>query len=269
MSIAKKVHTTMMTVISPAKTFDFDTPLPSKRYSQPLFLKRAIALIKCMKKMSKLELTRLMNISPALAALNYDRYRAWHTPFTPANARPALFAFRGDVYKGLLPETLPAAGLKYAQAHLRILSGLYGMLRPLDLIQAYRLEMGTRLAPAGARSLYEYWQPTITQRIGEELQSQDSVLINLASQEYFKAIATKSLAARVITPVFKEEKRGQCRVISFLAKRARGLMSRFIINHALSDAGAIKRFRAQGYRYSSAMSTDSQWVFVRPHQAVS
>ena len=257
----------MIVVISPAKTFDFDTPLKVRRHTQPLFLKQASVLIEFMKNLSKSDLMKLMKISPALASRNYDRYRAWKTPFNSANARPALFAFRGDVYLGLLPETMSAEALRYAQAHLRILSGLYGMLRPLDLLQAYRLEMGTRVSPAGADSLYGYWRGTLSETLKRELAEQDEpALVNLASKEYFKALDTGKLSARVITPVFKEERKGQLRVISFLAKRARGLMSRFIIDRGLSEARAIKRFRGEGYRYAASLSNDDEWVFARPQK---
>ena len=260
----------MIVVISPAKTFakTFNCDALSKtKYTQPLFLKQASVLIKYMKKKSKSDLSQLMKISSALASCNYDRYRMWKTPFTPHNARPALFAFRGGVYLGLLPETLSAAGLKYAQAHLRILSGLYGMLRPLDLLQAYRLEMGTRVSPEEAGSLYEYWRDTLTKALEKELAAQrQPLLVNLASNEYFKVLDTKKLSAQIVKPVFKEESKGRCRVISFLAKRARGLMSRFIIDKALSEAQDIKRFRAEGYRYAPSMSTDDEWVFVRPYK---
>lgn len=254
----------MMMLISPAKTFDFDTPLKTGQYTRPLFLKQAEILIERMKEMSKTDLMHLMKISRNLASRNYDRYRAWKTPFTPANARPAMFAFRGDVYLGLRPETMNAAELKYAQAHLRILSGLYGMLRPLDLLQAYRLEMGTRLRVDGAASLHEYWRETVTRAIEKEMNKQgDETLINLASHEYFKALDAKKLSARVVAPVFKEKRKGRLQVIGFLAKHARGLMSRFIIRKGLSDADDIKRFKMEGYRYAASLSTDHEWVFVR------
>ncbi len=225
----------MLILLSPSKTLDFDSPWKTPEATQPVFLKDSEALIKTMRGYSEEEIARLMEISPKLAKLNHERYRAFKTPFTEDNSRPALTAFRGDVYEGLDAPTLKPADLKYAQMHLRILSGLYGLLRPLDLIQPYRLEMGISVPTKKGKNLYEYWGGKLTARIEEEAAASggENCVINLASQEYFSAIKPKKLTCPVITPVFKDYNRGSYRVIGLLAKRARGMMARHIITQRL------------------------------------
>jgi len=199
-----------------------------------------------------------------LADLNMQRFQKWRTPFTPANASPALLAFQGDVYQGLQSETLDMDDLAFAQRHLRILSGLYGVLRPLDLMQDYRLEMGTALANPHGRDLYAFWGDTITEALNRTLAEQgDDILINLASQEYFKAVRPEKLAGRIITPLFKERKAGGYKIVSLLAKRARGMMSRFIVDRRISDPEALKTFDVGGYRFNPELSSEHQWSFTR------
>jgi cytoplasmic iron level regulating protein YaaA (DUF328/UPF0246 family) len=204
-----------------------------------------------------------MKLSDKLAALNMARFQTWQKPFNLENAKQALLAFKGDVYTGLDADTLDVAGLDFAQQHLRILSGLYGVLRPLDLMQAYRLEMGTKFANAKGKDLYQFWGSQLRESIESELK--DGVLINLASNEYFKAVEAKKLKARIITPVFKDWKNGQYKIISFYAKKARGLMSRYIIDHSINDPENIKGFDSEGYRFSPEMSQADEWVFLRDH----
>lgn len=205
-----------------------------------------------------------MELSDTLAALNVARYGAWKTPFTAKNARPAVLAFNGDVYEGLEAGTLDRAGLDWAQDHLRILSGLYGVLRPLDLMQPYRLEMGTRLPNARGKDLYAFWQGRLAESLAEELAAHASpVLVNLASEEYFKAVPLKVLAHRVIQPVFQERKGTQWKVVSFHAKRARGLMARYAIEHRVDDPEALKAFDREGYAFAPASSDENTWVFRR------
>lgn len=256
----------MLMVISPAKTLDFDTDPVTKDASQPRFLDDSARLIDRLKKMSTADIASLMKLSDKLAGLNAARYESWHTPFNADNAKQAVLAFKGDVYTGLDAETLDKAGFDYAQQHLRILSGLYGVLKPLDLIQPYRLEMGTRLDNEAGKDLYAFWGEKLRESLQQEAGLKDGVLINLASNEYFKAIQPKKLDARIITPVFKDWKNGQYKMISFYAKKARGLMSRYIIDHQLSDPEAIKRFDYDGYRFSDEMSKGDDWVFIRDHE---
>jgi hypothetical protein len=206
-----------------------------------------------------------MKLSDKLAGLNVARYESWAPPFTLANAKQAVLAFKGDVYTGLDAETLDEDGLAFAQNHLRILSGLYGVLKPLDLMQAYRLEMGTKLANPAGKDLYAFWGDDIQDSLKAEPALEDNVLINLASNEYFKAVKAKTLAARIITPVFKDWKNGQYKMISFYAKKARGLMSRYIIDHRLNEPEQIKAFDYEGYRFSEEMSKGDEWVFIRDH----
>ncbi|UJP04912.1 MAG: peroxide stress protein YaaA [Nitrosomonas sp.] len=255
----------MIIVISPAKTLDFETPSQSQTYTQPDFLDDAAILVDALRKLEPDQIGAMMSISPKLALLNSNRYFAWQRPFAPDNAKQAIFAFQGDVYVGLNAATMTAAELAFAQNHLRILSGLYGMLRPLDLIQPYRLEMGTQFGNPRGNNLYQFWHDKITQALNHELEKQpNAVLINLASHEYFQSIQTDQLKARIITPVFKDEKNGVYKIISFFAKKARGMMSRYIIHRQLSDPEAIKDFNAAGYRYSTGDSHQNEWVFTRP-----
>ncbi|WP_300494263.1 peroxide stress protein YaaA, partial [uncultured Methylophaga sp.] len=224
----------MLTVISPAKTLDFDTPVSTNKYSEPRFLDQSQQLIEQLKKLSSQEIANLMKISDKLAGLNMVRFQQWQTPFTEENAKQAILAFKGDVYTGLAAETLDDKGLDFAQQHLRILSGLYGVLRPLDLMQPYRLEMGTPFQNDAGRDLYSFWGDKIRQSLEGEPALKDGVLINLASNEYFKAVDAKKLNATIITPVFKDWKNGQYKMISFYAKKARGLMSRYIIDQQIN-----------------------------------
>ncbi len=253
----------MLITISPAKTLDFSQQGDCKDHSTPDFLKESRELIKATRKLSPEELSELMGISQKLALLNYQRYRQWKTPFTPDNAKQALLAFRGDVYEGMSAQTFGPGDLAFAQEHLRILSGLYGVLRPLDLIQAYRLEMGTKLKTARGNNLYQFWGEKITESLSATLRQQDGLLINLASNEYFKSVISKKLDASVITPEFKDAKAGQYKVIGFYAKKARGLMSAFIIKNRLQDAEEIKAFDERGYSYSDSLSSTDKWVFTR------
>ncbi|MAX52667.1 MAG: peroxide stress protein YaaA [Methylophaga sp.] len=255
----------MLTVISPAKTLDFDTPPTTQEHSQPRFLSQSQELIDTLRQMSTADIASLMKLSDKLAGLNVARYETWQTPFNLDNAKQAVLAFQGDVYTGLDAETLNEKQLTFAQKHLRILSGLYGVLKPLDLIQPYRLEMGTKLDNAKGKDLYAFWGSDIRQSLQAEDAMQDEVLINLASNEYFKAVEAKKLKARIITPVFKDWKNGQYKMISFYAKKARGMMSRYIIEHELQDPDRIKDFDTDGYRFSADMSKKDEWVFIR-HQ---
>jgi uncharacterized protein len=254
----------MLIVISPAKTLDFETPLPSRKFSQPQFLEESDKLIKVLRGLDPEDIQGLMHISSKLAELNVSRYLNWEKPFSPKNARPAIFAFKGDVYTGLEAQHYTDTDLDFAQKHLRILSGLYGVLRPLDLIQAYRLEMGTSLKNDQGDSLYDFWGEQLATAISIALQDQkDKVLINLSSNEYFKVIKGKTGDAEIITPVFKDFKNGQYKVISFFAKKARGLMSSYIIKNRVKDKNELTAFKAEGYRYSKKDSTGQEMVFLR------
>lgn len=255
----------MLTVISPAKTLDFDTPSHTDKYTEPRFLTQSQLLIDQLKKLSSQEIAGLMKISDKLAGLNMARFQQWETPFTEKNAKQAILAFKGDVYTGLNAETLNENGLAFAQQHLRILSGLYGVLRPLDLIQPYRLEMGTPFQNDAGRDLYSFWGEKLQESLQAEPALSDGVLINLASNEYFKAVNAKKLNATIITPVFKDWKNGQYKMISFYAKKARGLMSRYIIDQQINSPEKLKQFDLDGYRYSDEMSQKNDWVFIRDH----
>lgn len=254
----------MLIVISPAKTLDFETAPSIKNYTQAQFLQTSQSLIDELKKLSTADIASLMKLSDKLAALNMARFQTWHTPFNLDNAKQAISAFKGDVYTGLDADTLDTAGLEFAQQHLRILSGLYGVLRPLDLMQPYRLEMGTKFTNKKGKDLYQFWGSQLRELIEAELAG--GVLINLASNEYFKALEAKKLTAHIITPVFKDWKNGQYKIISFYAKKARGLMSRYIIDHKINDPEDIKQFDSEGYRFSPEMSQADEWVFLRDHE---
>lgn len=254
----------MLIVISPAKTLDFETPPISKEHTQPDFLDDSTELINALKKLEPDQIGRLMSISPALATLNSNRYLTWNRFSTPENAKQALLAFKGDVYVGLDADTLTEPQLAFAQNHLRILSGLYGLLRPLDLIQPYRLEMGTQFKNQRGKNLYEFWGDKITQALNQTIQQQKiATLVNLASNEYFQAIQIDKLNARVITPVFKDQKNGVYKIISFFAKKARGMMNRYIIQNEISKLEDIKFFDSGGYQFSQDDSTMDQWIFKR------
>ena len=254
----------MLIVISPAKKLDMESGAPLADFTMPQCLDDAEALVMQLREMDSFELADLMKLSMKLADLNANRFLQWERPFTMDNARQALFAFQGDVYRGMDAASFNAQDIQFAQQHLRILSGLYGVLRPLDLIQAYRLEMGTRLANERGRDLYVFWGERITACLNQSLMAQgDDVLINLASAEYFKSVRIASLQAKVITPVFKEYKRGAYKVVAIHAKRARGLMSRFIIRNHLDTIEAIKDFDDDGYAFHAELSDDDTFVFCR------
>lgn len=255
----------MLTVISPAKTLDFETAASLKDYSQPVFLQQSQQLVTALKALSANEIASLMKISDKLAGLNMARFQQWQTPFTPDNAKQALWAFQGDVYTGLEAQTLDEKGVAFAQQHLRILSGLYGVLKPLDLMQAYRLEMGTAFTTPHGKDLYAFWGDKIRKQLTADPAMKDGVLINLASNEYFKAVGAKKLNAEVITPVFKDLKNGQYKLISFYAKKARGLMSRYLIDHQIDSPEKLKEFDYAGYAFSETMSQGNDWVFLRDH----
>jgi len=254
----------MLTVISPAKTLDFDSPTVTDVYTQPAHLTQARKLVRRMRQLSGQELSKLMSVSGNIADLNQQRFKKWKTPFKPENARQAIFAFKGDVYIGLDAYSMTTQNVDFAQDHLRILSGLYGVLRPLDLMQPYRLEMGTRIDTEAGKNLYQFWDGRITKTLNQELkQSNSNTLINLASNEYFKAIKPKLLKAEVITPVFKDYNKGSYQVIGFFAKKARGLMARYLIDNKIDSPAELMRFGAEGYAYNAAMSNAHNWVFTR------
>jgi len=254
----------MLTVISPAKTLDYDTPPVTERFTLPRHLDHSQELIEQLRAMSPAQISELMHLSDKLAGLNAARFGSWTPTFTSENAKQALLAFKGDVYTGLDAQTLTEDDLSYAQDHLRMLSGLYGLLRPLDLMQPYRLEMGTKLANARGKDLYAFWGTRISEWLNEALAEQgDDVLLNLASNEYFSAVKRSALKARVINVDFKDLKNGQHKIISFYAKKARGMMSRFVIEERISDPTQLKQFDVQGYYYSAEQSKAEHLVFLR------
>ena len=261
----------MIIVLSPAKSLDFNTPSTRAEPTLPEFLDQSQVLIKHLRKFSPLELGRLMGISDQLAVLNAQRYSQWTLPFSPENAKQALLAFNGDVYEGLDASTLSKADLRFAQGHLRILSGLYGLLRPLDLMQAYRLEMGTRLTNPRGKDLYSFWGERIVDALNSALlEAKAKVLVNLASEEYFKSVKAKKLSVPVIHPVFEDwsgdKASGKFKVIGFYAKRARGLMARFALIQRLKKAEGLKDFSVEGYAYQASASDETRWVFRRKPQ---
>ena len=254
----------MLTVISPAKTLDFVTPSTSNNHTNPDFLDHSSELVEILKKHPPTKLRKLMKISDKLAELNAQRFDEWSLPFTQENAKQAILAFRGDVYLGLEAENLNSRDLNFAQKHVRILSGLYGLLRPLDLIQPYRLEMGAKLKNRAGSDLYQFWGDQLSTCIETELASHRSrVLINLASLEYFKSLRANNLSASIINPVFKDYSHGRYRVLSFFAKKARGLMANYIIRNRINKADDLKSFDTDGYKYNKTLSNDKQWVFSR------
>ncbi len=254
----------MLMVISPAKTLDFETPPTTQRHSQPDFLDAAASLVELLRLRPPQEISELMGISDKLGELNSRRFLDWAPPFTPDNAKAAVLAFRGDVYTGLEAERFDEDDFAFAQDHLRILSGLYGLLRPLDLIQPYRLEMGTRLANPAGRNLYAWWGGRLTAALNRQLGELGShELVNLASNEYFSAVQPGELAAEVIQPVFQDLKGDRYKVISFYAKKARGLMSAWAIRQRITRAEDLKAFDVAGYRYAPERSSAREWVFTR------
>lgn len=257
----------MLMVISPAKTLDFETPPTTKHYTQPEFLDHSQELINQLRDMTPAQIGELMHLSDKLSGLNAARFGSWNPAFTPKNAKQALLAFKGDVYTGLDADTLSGPDLTYAQKHLRMLSGLYGLLRPLDLMQPYRLEMGTKLANARGKDLYAFWGDRISEWLNEALKEQgDDVLLNLASNEYFSAVKRPALNARVIETEFRDQKNGQYKIISFYAKKARGMMTRFVISERISKPKDLTQFDAHGYRYSKELSSLDKLIFLRDEQ---
>ncbi len=258
----------MLILLSPAKTLDMQTPSRVAKPSLPGFMEESEKLVKTLRRYPKKKLGELMHISEALATLNAERFKQWSPEFDENNSRPAIQAFRGDVYVGLDADSLGARDLNYAQKHLRILSGLYGVLKPLDLMQAYRLEMGTALKTRQGKSLYEFWGDTITEHLNSELTTQkSSLVVNLASNEYFKSVRKANLDSPLISPVFKDEKNGNYKIISFFAKKARGAMARQLIQKRASSADDVFGFDALGYRFSEQDSSEGQPVFLRSEKA--
>ena len=254
----------MLFLLSPAKSLDYESPLPSVTASQPQFVAQSAELIATLKKKTPKQIAELMDLSEALAKLNTDRYKAWTPEFTHENARPAVLAFNGDVYEGLNAQTLKPKDLQWAQDHVAILSGLYGVLRPLDLMQPYRLEMGTSLKHGKSSNLYQFWGTQIAEYLNQQLATlKDPVIVNLASQEYFKAVDRKVLQARVVECVFQDYKNGQYKIISFFAKRARGLMTRYAVTHQVKTPKGLQGFNLEGYAFDVAVSEPDRLVFRR------
>ena len=256
----------MLMVISPAKTLDYETPPATARFTQPQYLDHSQELIEQLRELSPQQIGELMHLSDKLSGLNAARFGSWTPAFTPENAKQALLAFKGDVYTGLNAVDFNEADFDYAQNHLRMLSGLYGLLRPLDLMMPYRLEMGTKLANARGKDLYAFWGTQISEWLNQALAEQgDDVLLNLASNEYFSAVKKSALNARIINTEFKDLKNGQHKIISFYAKKARGMMSRFVIKERINNPEHLKQFDEQGYRFSAAQSKPDLLVFLRDH----
>lgn len=255
----------MLTLLSPAKTLDYDSPVQTEVMTVPGFLDQSAELIDILRGYSVDDVSALMKLSAKLAELNVQRYSDWSVPFPEGAARQALLAFKGDVYTGLAADSLDQSSLDFAQQHVRMLSGLYGILKPLDAMLPYRLEMGTKLANPAGKDLYAFWGDTITDALNAELED-EAVVVNLASNEYFKAVKPKRLNARLITPVFKDEKNGAYKIISFYAKKARGLMARYVIDQRIDRPEALQDFTVAGYVYSPEDSQGDTWVFKRSEE---
>lgn len=254
----------MLFLLSPAKTLDFETAALTDTFTQPRLINDAKVLIEHARDLSIGDIKSLMGVSDNIAELNEKRFKDWSAPFSLSNAKQAGYAFKGDVYSGLNIETCGEQAVKYLQARVRILSGLYGVLRPLDLMQPYRLEMGIKLDNERGTNLYKFWGDSISELLNEDIaSSDDDVVINLASNEYFKAVDKKALKGRLITPVFKDLKNGAYKIVSFYAKKARGLMVRFAVDHEVANAEQLKAFNYEGYRFSDDLSEGDTWVFVR------
>ncbi|CAM4171742.1 peroxide stress protein YaaA [Kerstersia similis] len=253
----------MLFLLSPAKKLDYDSALPALPHTQPRFVPQSAELIQVLRQLSTDDIAALMSLSPALAQLNHDRYAQWEPSFTDADSRQAILAFNGDVYEGLDARTLAPKDLEWAQQHLAILSGLYGVLRPLDLMRPYRLEMGTRLETAQGKTLYAYWGTQIAHALREQLAESKGPVINLASEEYFKAVDQKALSAEIVQCVFQDWKNGAWKIISFHAKRARGLMARHAIEQRARTLDDLRSFDSEGYRYDAAASSTTKLVFRR------
>ncbi|MEO3358374.1 peroxide stress protein YaaA [Acinetobacter haemolyticus] len=257
----------MLALISPAKTLDYTTALPTDTYTQPRLLEQSQQLIDVCRKLSASEIASLMTVSEKIANLNVERFRDWNANFDFSNARQALFAFKGDVYTGLDAYHLKDQDIDFAQQHLRMLSGLYGLLRPLDLMMPYRLEMGTKLKNTRGHNLYEFWGSIITDQINQDLADINSkVLVNLASDEYYKSVNEKKIQAEIIKPVFLDQKNGKYKVISFYAKKARGLMARYLIENKLNQVEQLKAFDSEGYYFDAESSSNKELVFKRDEQ---
>jgi len=252
----------MIFLISPAKTLDFETSSLTSEYTEAVFLAESKQLINVMRDFDWQGLHKLMGVSEKIAKLNVERFKDWTLPFTEQNSKQAVFAFKGDVYTGLAVETMTKTELDFIQSHVRILSGLYGLLKPMDLMQAYRLEMGTKLKSDRFSGLYEFWGSKLTACLNDELVKGD-VLVNLASNEYFKSVQAKQINSQIVTPVFKDFKGDKYKIISFYAKKARGLMVRYAADHQISNVESLKNFNYAGYYFSEEESTESNWVFLR------
>ena len=257
----------MLAIISPAKTLDFKSATPAFTFTQPQFPQQTKELVEICRQLTPAQLSSLMSISDKLAGLNVARFAQWQPHYDLDNAKAAIYAFKGDVYTGLDAASLSQEDIEYAQQHLRMLSGLYGLLRPLDLMQPYRLEMGTKLANPKGKDLYHFWGNTITEALQQALDTQgDDILINLASDEYYKSVKAKNLQARIIKPVFLDFKNGKYKVISFYAKKARGLMCRYLIENRITQLEALKNFDLGGYYFVEAESSNNEWIFKRDQQ---
>jgi len=252
----------VIAILSPAKKLDFETPAPTKKFTQLTNIDQSKLLIKDLRKCEPSKISSLMKLSDALTDLNVKRYKSFKTPFSLDNAKQAMFAFKGDTYVGLDAQTMKSDDIKYAQKHLRILSGLYGLASPLDLIQPYRLEMGTKFPCNGKKNLYEFWEETVTEKLNSLLKK-EKTLVNLASKEYFSVVNFKKLDAEVITPVFKDKKGDDFKIISFFAKRARGMMARYIVDHRVEDQKSLLKFNVDGYKYNKKLSKELEPVFTR------
>ena len=253
----------MIAIISPAKSLDFETKPATDKYTEVDFLPESIKINAKLKKMKASDLIKLMGISAKLANLNVDRNLMWEPPFTAENAKQAILAFNGDVYDGINAQTFSNEQFDFAQDHIRILSGLYGLLKPLDLIQPYRLEMGIKLPVEKNKNLYQFWQTKITKQVNELVAQNSGMLVNLASAEYFKAIDQKKFKGTIITPEFKDNKNGTYKIISFYAKKARGMMCRFMIENNITKPEDLKAFDMEGYYYNNELSKEDKWVFTR------
>ncbi len=254
----------MLVVVSPAKNLDFESPPVTERFTQAEMLDNAQSLVDVCRKLTPADLSSLMKISDKLAGLNADRFDSWQLPFSPQNAKQAVLAFNGDVYSGLEATDFSEQDFDFAQRHMRILSGLYGVLKPLDLIQPYRLEMGTKLKTPKGNDLYQFWADQITLKMNQALAEQgDNVLVNLASNEYFKSVKRRKLDGTIVTPIFKDQKNGQYKIISFFAKKARGLMARYIIQNRLTEVEQLKGFNLDGYQFDAQNSTPTELLFTR------
>lgn len=257
----------MLILLSPAKSLDYNSPLPTKKKTLPRFIQESETLVNQLRKLTPKELSTLMSISDKLSHLNAERYTTWEKDFSFNNSRQAILAFTGDVYQGLELDQWSATEYTLAQKQIRILSGLYGVLRPLDLMQPYRLEMGTKLNNTRGKNLYEFWGEQITDSLNTDLNKSGSdLVINLASNEYFKSVKKAKLKGTLITPIFKDQKNGNYKIIAFFAKRARGMMADYIIQNQIDDTAGLKKFKTAGYKFSKKDSTDTELVFLREEQ---